>query len=183
MIKRHFYLILLIVISCLPLLSFLNPGLPDTHDGVDHVARIANFYQSFSEGNLLPRWAGNLNWGYGHPVLMFLYPLPSYLASMFHFLGASFVDSTKLVFVFSFLASGVGMFLWLTSFTNRRAAFLGALAYSFGPYRFVDMYVRGAIGEHVAFIFPPLICLSLLLLATSKKKWPLFLGILSLCGL
>ena len=81
--KDKKYLLLLILISLVPLLSLFKSGLPLTHDGQDHVARIANFYRSLIEGNLVPRWAGNLNWGYGHPILMFLYPLPSYLASFF----------------------------------------------------------------------------------------------------
>ena len=52
---------------------FFSPGIPITHDGVDHTARIANFYQSLTDGNIVPRWGGNLNWGYGHPILIFLY--------------------------------------------------------------------------------------------------------------
>ena len=106
------WLILLLVISLLPLLTLFRPGLPVTHDGQDHVARIANFYRSLSEGNLIPRWAANLNWGFGHPILMFLYPLPSYVASLFHFLGFSLVNSTKIVFGLSFTLSGLAMYLW-----------------------------------------------------------------------
>src|SRR3989344_7884005 len=90
--------ILILLISALPLLNLLTPGLPVTHDGIDHVARIANFYKNLEEGVLIPRWASNLNWGYGHPILMFLYPLPSYATSFFHLLGFSFVDSLKIVF-------------------------------------------------------------------------------------
>ncbi len=181
--KKHLLLIVLIALSCLPLFDLFMDGIPATHDGVDHVARIANFYLSLSEGNSIPRWAGNLNWGYGHPILMFLYPLPSYVASIFHFFGLSFVNSTKIVFGVGFVASSVAMYLWLSSFIDRKAAFLGALAYALAPYRFIDLYVRGAIGEHVAFIFPPLVCFSLFALASSKKRWPIFLGSLSLCGL
>ncbi len=77
------YVIVLLALSIFPLLDLLHPGIPRGHDTPDHVARIANFYQSLAEGNLIPRWAGNLNWGYGHPILMFLYPLPSYIASVF----------------------------------------------------------------------------------------------------
>ena len=91
-------LIILIILSIIPIIDLLQPGLPLTHDGKDHVARIANFYQNLDEGVIIPRWGGNLNWGYGHPVLMFLYPLPSYFASFFHFLGNSLVDSVKIVF-------------------------------------------------------------------------------------
>jgi len=147
-----------IIISLLPLVSLFHPGLPLTHDGQDHVARIANFYRSLAEGNVIPRWAGSLNWGYGHPILMFLYPLPSYMASFFHWVGFSFVDSTKLVFGVSLAASALTMYLWMRSAFGKNAGIIGALLYVFAPYRFVDLYVRGALGEHVAFIFPPLIC-------------------------
>jgi uncharacterized membrane protein len=146
-----------LIISLLPLVSLLHAGLPVTHDGQDHVARIANFYQSLKEGNIVPRWAGSLNWGYGHPILMFLYPLPSYIASLFHAVGFSFVDSTKIVFGLALVASALTMYLWMRAAFGKKAGILGALLYVFAPYRFVDLYVRGAIGEHTAFIFPPLI--------------------------
>ncbi len=163
---------ILVIASIIPLFALAHPGLPVTHDGIDHVARIANFYQSLSEGNIIPRWAANLNWGYGHPILMFLYPLPSYVASFFHAWGLSFVDSTKLVFAISFVASIVFMFLWLREQFGRNPAFVGALLYGFAPYRFVDLYVRGALGEHVAFVFPPLIAYGLLLLARKPNhRW------------
>lgn len=152
---------LLFLISLLPLLNLVTHGLPVTHDGQDHVARIANFYTSLSEGNVIPRWAGNLNWGYGHPILMFLYPLPSYIVSLFHAIGFSFVDATKLVFSVSYIASILAMYLWAKNRWGVAAGVVGGALYGFAPYRFVDMYVRGAIGEHVAFIFPPLILLGL----------------------
>lgn len=162
-------LFLVILVSILPLLSLFHPGLPITHDGQDHVARIANFYLSLSEGNIIPRWANNLNWGYGHPILMFLYPFPSYLASVFHFLGLSLVDSVKAVFGFSYILSGLFMFLWLRNFLGKFPAITGAIIYLYAPYRFVDLYVRGAIGEHAAFIFIPAICYFLLKLNTKEK--------------
>src|SRR3990167_6566198 len=157
--------IFVFLISLIPLTALMHSGLPLTHDGQDHVARIANFYQNLSEGNLIPRWAANLNWGYGHPILIFFFPLPSYAASIFHFLGFSLVDSVKLVFAVAFIASGIAMYLWLREFLGEIPAITGSILYNFAPYRFVDLYVRGAIGEHVAFIFPPLICYFLLKLA------------------
>jgi hypothetical protein len=160
-----------ILLTFLPLIPLFNTGLPATHDGQDHVARIANFYASLREGNLVPRWASNLNWGYGHPILMFLYPLPSYIASFFHFTGFSFVDSVKLVFGISFLASAFTMCIWLNGILGKRAAVIGTLLYVFAPYRFVDLYVRGAIGEHAAFVFPPLILFILFKLAKSGTKY------------
>lgn len=130
--------------------------MPILHDGQDHVARIANFYAALKEGILVPRWAASLNWGYGHPILMFLYPLPEYMASAFHFVGFTLVDSTKLVFGLAFISSAATMFLWMSSAFGIEAGIIAALLYAFAPYRFVDLHVRGALGEHVAFIFPPL---------------------------
>jgi len=145
-----------ILATILPVLSLLHPGMPFVHDGQDHVVRIANFYAALQEGIIVPRWGSNLNWGYGHPVLMFLYPLPEYIASAFHFIGFSLVDSTKLVFGLAFIASGATMFLWMNAAFGATAGVIGSLLYTFAPYRFVDLHVRGAFGEHVAFIFVPL---------------------------
>src|SRR5579872_5283308 len=89
---------------------YTHAGFAFTHDGQDHIARIANFYLNLQQGVIVPRWAENLNWGYGHPILEFLYPLPSYIASLFHFLGLSFIDSTKWVFILAEIASGLTMY-------------------------------------------------------------------------
>lgn len=164
--------ILLFILSVIPLVDLTTPGILNAHDAPDHVARIANFYQSITEGNLVPRWAGNLNWGYGHPILMFLYPLPSYIGSFFHAIGIPLVESTKLVLALSYIASVLSFFVWASVQWSPIAGFVGALLYGFAPYRFVDLYVRGAIGEHMAFIFPPIIFMGLLGLARNKKYWP-----------
>lgn len=180
--KTGFIFSLLFLSSIIPLIDLVNPGLPITHDGQDHVARIANFYQNLREGVMIPHWAPNLNWGYGHPILMFLYPLPSYMASLFHAFGFSFVDSTKLVFATAYILSALTMFLWLKEFLSKEASFIGSLLYSFAPYRFIDLYVRGAIGEHVAFIFPPLILYFLFKLSKKPLYKYFALGSFSLAG-
>jgi len=181
--KIKWSILLLLLIGFIPLFDLIHRGLPITHDGQDHVARIANFYQNILEGNIIPRWAGNLNWGYGHPILMFLYPLPSYTASLFHFLGFSLIDSTKIVFGLAFLLSGLTMYLWVKNILGIHAGIIAGILYMYAPYRFVDLYVRGAIGEHVAFIFPPLIFYFLLKLSKKFSKWYLLGGSLSLSGL
>lgn len=177
-------ILFVLIISILPVLSLVTPGLPITHDGQDHIARVANFYQSLSEGNLVPRWGNNLNWGFGHPVLMFLYPLPSYAASVFHFFGFSFVDSVKLVFAFTYILSILAMYLYAKDEWGEIAGIAAALIYGFSPYRFVNLYVRGAYGEHAAFVFLPLILWGISGIAKKQSilKWQL-LNALSLAGL
>ncbi len=181
--KKYFGLILVFTLGIIPLVPLFFPGLPITHDGQDHVARIANFYQSLTEGNIVPRWAGNLNWGYGHPILMFLYPFPSYLASLFHFVGFSLIDSLKIVFGVTYILSGLGMYLWIKNIWGEKAAIAASAMYLYAPYRFVDLYVRGAIGEHVAFLFIPFICYFLVKLAKKYSYWHFFGLSTSIAGL
>ena len=179
----NFWLFIVIFISLLPLTPLLHSGIFAGHDTPDHVARIANFYQNLSEGTLIPRWAGNLNWGYGHPILMFLYPLPSYVASFFMMLGLSVVAATKIVFAIGFVGSGITIFLWVRKMLGDKAGFIAATFYLFAPYRFVDLYVRGAIGENFFFVFPPLICYFLIKLRETKHITYIPLTAIAIAGM
>lgn len=177
-IKAYLTILVFIFLAFLPVLPLFNPGLPVTHDGQDHVARIANFYLNLSEGNLIPRWAPNLNWGYGHPILEFLYPAPSYFASFFHFLGFSLVTSTKIIFGLGIILSGIFMFFWLKKFLSKEAAFFGSFLYIYAPYRFVDLNIRGAIGENFVFIWLPLVLFIIFkLFETKESKYTAFAAI------
>ncbi len=179
--KRYYAYLLLVFLLLLPLLSLFTPGLPVTHDNVVHTARIAAFYKSLLEGNFIPRWAGDLNWGFGHPILMFVYPLPSYLAALIHSLGFSYISTVKIIYGSAFITSGLLMFLWAKEEFGEKAGFATALLYSFAPYRFVDLYVRGALGEHVAFVFPPLILYTMFkITATKNEKKYLWIALASL---
>lgn len=179
--KKNFFLpLLLIAISFLPLLSLFHPGMFDAHDSQSHVARLVAFYQSLKEGNLIPRWAGNLNMGFGHPVLMFLYPLSNYIGSVWHFLGFSFVNSVKLTFAISYVFSGIFMYLFGTEIFGKKAGFFISVLYLFAPYHLVDFYVRAALGEHIAFMTMPLVLWSFTKLIKSDNILYIILSSLSL---
>lgn len=166
--RKYLYLLIVLVFSLIPLVDLLHPGLPITHDGQDHVARIANFYKNLEEGVIIPRWAANLNWGYGHPILMFLYPLPSYIASFFHLIGFNLIDSTKIVFALGLVLSGVFMFMWISEALDPFLGLLSGIIYMITPYKFVELYVRGDIGENLAFAFVPLVFFFMLKVARNK---------------
>lgn len=174
------FLLIVLLLSILPVIGLFHAGLPITHDGQDHVARIANFYLSLTEGNIFPRWAENLNWGYGHPVMEFLYPFPSYVASFFHFVGFSLVDSTKTVLALGMILSFIFMYLWLSLFSSKYASIFGAFLYTYAPYRLVDLYVRGDIGENLAFAFVPLVLFFMYRLYKRYAFYDIVLGGLSL---
>lgn len=146
-IKNLAILVLLVVISLLPFWQWFSPQIPRTHDIILQIARIASFSQGIREGSAFPRWGGNLNSGYGHPSLMFLYPLTSYLGAFLALAGLSYVWAAKLTFIFLAIMTAIGMYFFLLNVFNRKSAFWGTFIYLLFPYRLVDINVRGALGE------------------------------------
>ncbi len=79
--------------------------------------------------------------------------------------------------------SGVGMFLWLSEIFSLEAGLIGGILYIFAPYRFVNLYVRGDIGENFAFIFIPFVFLFLALQAKKNNVFYILGGAVSLACL
>ena len=146
----------IIVISILPIISFFRNT--DFNGGIiQNSAFSASFYLSMSEGNIIPRWAENLDTQFGYPAFLYIYPLPLYISAVFHFLGFSFVNSTKLVFVVTYILSGIWMWKWARLKFNPWVAMAVTTAYLFAPYRFINMHFRLDIGESVAVALLPLL--------------------------
>lgn len=178
------YWLPVVLIYCIPAVwALLVPGFYGASDEV-HIAWLYEMDQVIKLGQIPPRFVPDLSFGYGYPLFNFVFPLPFYIGEIFHLLGASFVDSIKLVFLFSVPVSAVFMFFLLKKLTSNSLALLGSMLYVYAPYRSVDLYVRGAIGEIVAFIFFPLITLSILEVTERKPSWKFIgIGALALGGL
>ncbi|MBL7150659.1 hypothetical protein ISS86_01905 [Candidatus Microgenomates bacterium] len=166
---KKFLPYLIILAICFPIIfSLLKPGFYTSDDGEWAVVRFGAFHRALKDGQFPPRWADNLFHGYGYPVLNFNYPLPYYLAEVFHlFLG--FVVSIKAVFIFSVIASGFSFYLLARSLS-------ATTLYLYFPFRLLNLYHRGSIGESLSLVFIPL-CFYFL------KKKRFFLLALSLAAL
>ena len=138
--------------------SLFSYGIHPTHDGEYHVLRFAQFNKVLSEGNLYPRWAPDFNNGYGIPLFNYVYPLPNYVASVFHLLGFSFIDAFKLSMILATLTGAMFFYLWAKSYWGKAGGLVSSIFYTFSPYRLVDIYVRGSVGEVWSLgIFPALL--------------------------
>lgn len=166
---KHYLLIL--TISLLPLLSFfLTPDMPHTHDGPVHLARMAAYYKELTSGQILPRWASELNYGYGLPLFNFMYHTPYLVASIPLGLGAGLVFSFKVVLLTSFLLSGIFMFLFTRTFLkDDNKALIASFLYQFAPFHLVELVVRGSIGEAYTYAFLPLTLYGILRTWETKK--------------
>ena len=165
MIKKGILLALLFLLIIPAFWSLLQPGFFPSDDGEWMVVRLTDFHRSISSGQLPVRWAARLNQNYGYPVFNFLYPLSLYTGEIFHLVGFGYADSIKIVFIFSIVLAAISMFLFVGRIWGRWAGLAAAVVYTYTPYRLLDIYVRGSLGEALSFAFPPL----------------LFLGIYRLC--
>jgi len=163
---------LLFIISLLPLMSLMRKGTYESGDLTLHSVFLRSFYESLSEGNLIPRWAGNLCGDKGCPVFLFEYITPFYIGSIFHFLGFSLIDSIKALLAVSFIASGVGMYLFIKNELGEMPAFVSALSYLFAPFHLQEMHFRVGIGMVLSFAFVPFLFLfSKKLVITSSIRY------------
>ncbi len=174
--NKYFLIILLFVISLIFLTPLFNSNFYLSHDGEAHVARFAAYYKAFSDGQFPPRWAGDLNSGYGSPLFIFFYPLPGYIASFFHSLGIRLELVFKLLVYLSFSLTPIFLFLWLRRLAKDGVAFAASIVYIALPYRFLDTYVRGDIAELISFTFIPLIFLFIDKSLKEKKLTPIVCG-------
>ncbi len=155
MVKKLIPYLLVVFLSIVSGYALLHTGLPPTHDGEYHVIRFYEFDKAIRDGDWYPRWAQDLNFGYGVPLFNFVYPLPNYVAFFFHMFGASFIDSFKLNLFFATLLSGVFFFQWAKIFWGVIGGIVASAIYLFSPYRFLDIYIRGSVGEVWALTFFP----------------------------
>jgi hypothetical protein len=182
--KIEFTILLILLIFYIPAVkSLFAPGGYTSHDMTHHVIRQINMDQLLSEGQFPPRWSGDLNKGFGYPVFLFNYPLPSLLGEIFVKLDFGYVASVKVILFLSLIVSGLGMYLFLKSLLNSRlSAFLGAVFFVYAPIRFVLVYVSAAVGAALALAFIPFIFWAITILK-DKPKSGILIGSLSLAGL
>lgn len=151
--------IFLIFLACLPLISgFFHSGFPFTNDGTATIIRLSEMFRVLKDFQIPPRWSGYLNHGYGYPLFNFVYPLPYFLAILVYFFHFGLVNTMKIIFAMTVPLSGIAMFLAARKlWKNNLAAVVCSLLYLYLPYRLVNLYVRGSIGESISTIFYPLI--------------------------
>jgi len=177
---KKFILPLIVILLTFPvIISLLHPGFFPSDDGEWMVVRLSDFHRSVVSLQLPVRWAARLNYGYGYPVFNFLYPLSLYFGEFFHLMGFNFVSSIKLVFIFSFILSGLTMYIFASKYWDKWAGLLCAILYVYTPYRLLDVYVRGSIGEALSFVFPPLILWSIINLQKKFKAKVFIIGSMS----
>lgn len=168
--KSFFFLLLVFLVQILIIVPFFHKGFFPSHDDVQ-VVRVFEIYQSLKFGDFPPRWSANLLYGYGYPLFLFYSPFSYLIGAFFVFLGFNFLVSTKMVFILAFFIGSLGMYFLVKEWWGEIPALISAVAFSYAPYRAVDVYVRGNLAEFFSFsLLPVILWLNWRVLEKEKKE-------------
>jgi hypothetical protein len=129
------------------------------HDDLQMMRQL-EMEKCFLDKQIPCRWVPDMGYGFGFPLFNYYPPLPYLFGEIFRIFGFSFVNTVKIVFLLSFLASGITMYFLAKEFWGKLGAVISAVFYVWAPYHAVDVYVRGAMNEAWALIWFPAILLS-----------------------
>lgn len=176
MFRRLLPFIIIATIVSLYLWPLTRPGFWRSHDGENHLIRFGAYLKAAADGHFPPRWAGELNYRFGTPVLNFFYPLPGYAAIALSALGMNLQNTFKLIAALTFVAAPLTFFLWARLVFLPLPALAASLVWGLAPYHLLDLYVRGDIGELTSFVFAPLVLWAIEQLKAKKEVKLVTLG-------
>lgn len=162
----------------------LRPGFFVSDDGHFHIYRIAALADAWRHGVLYPRLFPEFGFGYGQAVLNFYAPLSYAPGALLAALGVNPATAVELTIALGFVLAALAMYGFVRSLWGPAGGVLAAVAYTYFPYHLADAYVRGAIPEHFAFVFPPLILwATTAIFREERSRGPLLWAALAWAGL
>lgn len=170
-------IILAILLTILAFFSisdeYFKPGMPFTHDGENHLVRFANYKQAVKEGQIPPRLAPTLFNRTGYPVFNYNYPLANIVSLPFSALKISYETTFKIISVSALALASAGLFYGVYRLTESSLApVLLTVFYLSNPYLLNLLYVRGTIGELMAYSLMPFLALTIYLFVNvNLKNW------------
>ncbi len=121
--NRKILVLFIFIIVLVPFLyPLFKPEIFISHDSEPQIVRIGAFYKAIIDGQFPPRWAGDLNYKYGAPTLIFFFPLEGYLGTFFHIIGFSLQDSYKIIMGASFILASFFFYLWMSQIFEKKVA-------------------------------------------------------------
>lgn len=134
------------------------------------------------QGNFYPRWTPNFVWQQGWAIFNYYPPGARYLPEILHLSGLSFNNGVLLAAYAATVFATVGCYWWCQEILGEgRAAVVGAVAFCYLPYRFVDIFSSGALANFLGGAILPWVVWLITCLVRKPLKARYVIG-LGLCG-
>ncbi|WP_370778067.1 hypothetical protein [Holdemania massiliensis] len=172
--QKYLFFVFCLIIAVFSLAPYLTGGVNLEHDTCFHLSRIEGLARSFKDGIYMPRIYPykNNNFGYASPLFYsdFFLVIPALLYNA----GVSLARSYQLLLLgCSFFSAWFMCKLTMRLNQKPQAAYLASFLYVFSLYRLTDVYVRGALGEVLAFVFLPVALIGIYeVLWDNENQWP-----------
>jgi hypothetical protein len=127
--------------------------------------------QAIRAGDWWPRFNEVFYHGYGSPLFHFYPPLSYYIAEIPLLLGAPIETAIKAAAAVGLLLSGLFMVALARDLLGDAAACVAGPLYVLAPYHLVDLLVRHALAEGIAFAWLPLTLWGLLGAVRDRSCW------------
>src|SRR5207244_876935 len=129
-----------------------------THEGLETYIRTHQYLQELGHGHWIPQVFPAAVRGAGSAFPSFYPPFAHMTTVALSFVLRDVVRGVNISLLFSVVLSGWAMYFCIVVLTrNKPVALAAALLYISFPYRFVDVFVRGALAESWSFVWFPLI--------------------------
>lgn len=178
--KQLIFLSLILVLSLGAIKPLFHAGFFPMHDDTQ-VVRVSEMAQALKDGQFPVRWVKDLGYGFGYPIFNFYAPLAYYVGAILNLIGFNVLLSTKLMMGFGVVLAGISMYFLAKEFWGQWGGLVAGLFYLYAPYRAVDIYVRGAVGEFWAMAFLPLVFLGLYRIFKNNRTG-ILIGVLGFAG-
>lgn len=180
--RNRLFVFITLLLSIPAFMTLIRPGYFPMHDDMQAM-RLLQMDKCVRDFQIPCRWVPDMGYGYGYPQFNYYSPLPYYVMEAFHLVGFGILDSVKIGFGITVLISALGMYLLTRRLWGEWGGLLSSFLYVYAPYRAVDMYVRGAVGEFWALSALPFIFWSILKIRKSEERNGILFFALSLSAL
>ena len=167
--------LLLTFIFCIPL---FDDSLYVGYDLSFHLNRLIGIADSIRDGQIIPKLYPYTNFGYGYASPLFYCDLFLYPFALLYIFKLPILMCYKIMILFYtfigiFSMNKVGKLI----FKDNNMALIITIVFTFLPFRFIDCYLRNALGQYIAFSLIPLLLYVFYSLFYLKKNCYVLLGI------
>ena len=175
MVKKNWILFSLILIIVVSSLWMLTKGMPYAHDIAFHYTRLVGLTNSLKTGDFIAL-IHNSFYGYGYANGIFYGNFYFYIPALLCVLGIPYMISFKIFYLLINALTALSIYFCTKSIVkDKKISLITTILYMFSMYRIIDIFVRGAMGEMLAFMVIPIIILGLYeIVYRDYKKWYYF---------
>lgn len=174
-VKENWIFITLVLLIVVNSAWLIFKGLPFQHDIEFHYSRMISLANTIKNGDILAL-VHDAFYGHGYALGIFYGNFFFYIPALLCLIGIPKMLSFKLFYILINIGTVIITYFSMKGIIkDKKVSVFITILYCLSEYRLYDVFVRGAVGEMIAFMVVPLVMLGLYeIIYNDYKKWYLF---------